>query len=916
MTVKLIRCFLAAAAASAAALCSVLSVSAYELERHYQDDIREMYQRLYFDIHSYSEYTKPYSTAAPTDAGELSRETLEEGLNSVNFCRYLAGLPYDVELDDEYTVLAQHASLIIDINDSLSHSPVQPSVMSDEVYALAKSGAGQSNIGIGYMNIQESMLDGYMSDTDSHNISTLGHRRWILNPDMKKTGLGMVGKGTAMYVRDRSREEKFTGDYVCWPPYVMPYELFGNKPDGYAYSVTLGTAYDKIDASKVKVTLKSKLTGKTWEFKNAEDTSGKKSNKNELVGYFAVNNDSYGTGGCIIFNPGMLPENDVVDVTVTGITKGGKDAPISYKVNYFNLLDDSDYRVGFEEKSYSVEVGKSILLVGYNNPLSNGNYIVFTSTDEKDENDILIPVKNYVDMSQSGGTAYITAKKEGKFEILLGEKINGKAEPFGDTWVTVTVEHKHTRGDWIVDKEATDTEPGIRYRICKECKKRIDDEVLPAKSMEAAEIKLSFDSAVYTGTEICPAVKVYAGDKRLTEGTDYTVSYVNNVKVGTAQVVVKGEGYFSGSNTAEFAIEKRDTVSLEDTKINVNTQGLTYTGSEIKPKVVIKDGSYTLVNGKDYKVTYSNNTDVGSGKAVITGIGDYTGSMTYTFRIEPADIGYPWDSGSLSEVKYTGSPIVKTLKLRSQVSGQLLTEGVDYTAEYKNNINIGTATITVTGIGNYCGTTSNTFEIVKPDDYKGPDDHGGGDGSEKHYNAVVSLDKGIDTEAVKVIFVSENGDTVMATVSDGAFCAELPDGKYTAWVIKKSYAPVLFEFVVEEGRTTMVDANASMDDAKLYRYGDVNLDGEINVTDIAMIAAHIKGVKALSDEGMKLADVNADGNINVTDISMVASHIKGIRSIDTEPQIKIPESGKTTENTVAMQTAVDETVTSDEDMTA
>ena len=61
--------------------------------------------------------------------------------------------------------------------------------------------------------------------------------------------------------------------------------------------------------------------------------------------------------------------------------------------------------------------------------------------------------------------------------------------------------------------------------------------------------------------------------------------------------------------------------------------------------------------------------------------------------------------------------------------------------------------------------------------------------------------------------------------------------------------------------------------------GDVNGDKEINVTDIAVTASHIKGIKPLDEAGIKSADVNSDGNINVTDIAMIASHIKGIKAL-------------------------------------
>ena len=61
--------------------------------------------------------------------------------------------------------------------------------------------------------------------------------------------------------------------------------------------------------------------------------------------------------------------------------------------------------------------------------------------------------------------------------------------------------------------------------------------------------------------------------------------------------------------------------------------------------------------------------------------------------------------------------------------------------------------------------------------------------------------------------------------------------------------------------------------------GDANGDTAINVTDIAVTAAHIKGIKALSDVHKQSADVNDDGNVNVTDIAMIAAHIKGIKAL-------------------------------------
>lgn len=71
----------------------------------------------------------------------------------------------------------------------------------------------------------------------------------------------------------------------------------------------------------------------------------------------------------------------------------------------------------------------------------------------------------------------------------------------------------------------------------------------------------------------------------------------------------------------------------------------------------------------------------------------------------------------------------------------------------------------------------------------------------------------------------------------------------------------------------------SQPDGKVENLGDVNNDGNINVADIALVASHIKGIKALGDDAQKRADVNRDTNINVADIATLASHIKGIKPI-------------------------------------
>ena len=74
------------------------------------------------------------------------------------------------------------------------------------------------------------------------------------------------------------------------------------------------------------------------------------------------------------------------------------------------------------------------------------------------------------------------------------------------------------------------------------------------------------------------------------------------------------------------------------------------------------------------------------------------------------------------------------------------------------------------------------------------------------------------------------------------------------------------------------DDSSKSADMKFMK-GDTNGDNEINVTDIAFTASHIKGIKALSGDQFNAADVNADKELTVTDIAMIASHIKGIKAL-------------------------------------
>jgi len=144
-----------------------------------------------------------------------------------------------------------------------------------------------------------------------------------------------------------------------------------------------------------------------------------------------------------------------------------------------------------------------------------------------------------------------------------------------------------------------------------------------------AKAKLTVKAQVYTGKALKPAVKVVLNKKTLKKGTDYTVSYKNNVKPGTATVTVKGKGNYTGTVQATFAIR----VPLSKCKLTV--KGQVYTGKVLKPAVTVKFGSKTLKKGTDYTVTYKNNKAIGTATVTVKGKGSYTGTAKATFKINP-----------------------------------------------------------------------------------------------------------------------------------------------------------------------------------------------------------------------------------------------------------------------------------------
>ena len=201
----------------------------------------------------------------------------------------------------------------------------------------------------------------------------------------------------------------------------------------------------------------------------------------------------------------------------------------------------------------------------------------------------------------------------------------------------------------------------------------------------------------------------YKKDFVLEEGEDYTLRYENNVNAGTASVFIDPiEGRSKNGKDKEFDIY---AANLSD----VTAQDISdkfYTGNEIEPELSLSFNGMDLVKNTDYEVIFENNDAVGTATAKIVGIGNYSGELSKDFNIIAAL--FSADTIAIADIPdeefnklpHTPEPEVK-------MGDKVLVKDVDFEYSYGNNVNAGTANITVTGKGNYEGSVDSTFTIKR-----------------------------------------------------------------------------------------------------------------------------------------------------------------------------------------------------------
>lgn len=246
--------------------------------------------------------------------------------------------------------------------------------------------------------------------------------------------------------------------------------------------------------------------------------------------------------------------------------------------------------------------------------------------------------------------AYAYAQMPSVYDKLLSDPVN-TAEPFVRSAVRQFIDdHKLYVGPLGLTTLASwHIEDGVHVKSCTK-----KSTVITADAVSFSSGTASFP---YTGKAITPAVEVLVGSKVLAKGTDYTVSYKSNVNAGTAKAVVKGAGSYTGTVEKAFTITKED---ISKAKVS-GVANKNYTGSARTLDLTVKFNSKTLTEGTDYKVTYSDNTNIGTATVTVAGKGSFKGSVSKTFEIKAK-----FPQVSLGSDKQTASSIRVVFKLKAK----------------------------------------------------------------------------------------------------------------------------------------------------------------------------------------------------------------------------------------------------------
>lgn len=330
-----------------------------------RDELRSAYGSLAQNRTHLSPYLEEPDVTGFSTCGTLTEAALQETLDYLNFIRNLAGLE-SVSLSPLYTFRSQNGALLLAANDELNHTPQIAPGMSEAIYESAYLGTSLGNIAKFNWMRPEILLDGveyFVRDDGDFNLSTLGHRRWLLNPCMKETGFGLANAQSgmsyvAMYAVDDGNAD-VEWDYVAWPcEEAFPVELMRKD---LAWSVSINDAVFDTEASSPVVRLTELVSGAEFQFDYSARTGD---------GFCLMNTAGFGSGDCLIFRPDLesagiteYVQNQKWLVEISGLVRrDGSDGQISYLCEMASLNPQDVVNVEISHLKAELGIGRQLQL--------------------------------------------------------------------------------------------------------------------------------------------------------------------------------------------------------------------------------------------------------------------------------------------------------------------------------------------------------------------------------------------------------------------------------------------------------------------------------------------------------------------------------------------------------------------------
>lgn len=313
--------------------------------------------------------------------------------------------------------------------------------------------------------------------------------------------------------------------------------------------------------------------------------------------------------------------------------------------------------------------------------------------------------------------------------------------------------------------------------------------------------------------------------QKYADSNGYVVTNISGVTPDTVRYVkIRMYGHAAyGFQIYEVAVLKKELKLTDvDASVLVEDATFTYSGSAIEPEISVSYAGVELVEDTDYSIKYTNNTNAGEASYTVTGKGNYSGSVTGNFTINPKNIAdkdvkkgilelnYPNDYYDGQEFIYFGEPITPDVMM--EYNSKWLEANIDYVVSYDNNIAPGIGTITFEGLGNFTGTATLEFLIkARP----------------------------METVTLEVSF-DENGELVVSAKVDNAELVEGVDYTYTETTDENDNIIVIFtargdKYSGSFAKTIYHIKNALIEDIADVEFSGVGATPAVTITHNAKI---------------------------------------------------------------------------------